>query len=196
MTLELISFSLEAARSLYDTLSNFDVNTLEEKQTSLHSIEHLADLKKHEIIKKLSREFITPIEREDILNLTHVIDDVTDEIDEVLRRVYMYNISSIRPEAIELADVIVKCCEGLLQISKNFSNFKKSSAIHNHIVEVNGFESLGDKIYTDAMCRLFRTTDNPVEIIVWRDMFEALEGCCDSCENVCDVIESVIMKNI
>ena len=192
---ELVSFSLEAARSLHNTLSNFDVNTLKDAQDALHGIEHEADLKKHDIIKKLSREFITPIEREDILRLTQVIDDVTDEIDEVLRRVYMYNISKIRPEAVELAGVIVKCCEGLIRVTKEFTNFKRSSTIYNDIIEVNGLESAGDKIYTDAMCRLYRSTDNPVEIFVWHDMFESLEGCCDACEKVSDVIESIIMKN-
>jgi len=191
----LVELSYQAATELNKILSNFDATTIKESKEHLHTIEHNADIKKHEMMKKLSKEFITPIERSDIMSLAQEIDEVTDSIEEVLVKVYMYNISVIRPEAIQLSEVIVKCCESLIKVMAEFHNFRKSQTIHQYIVEINGFEEDGDKIYIDSMCGLFRDGSSDLEKLVWKDMFESLERCCDACEHVSDVVESVIMKN-
>ncbi|MDD6799829.1 MAG: DUF47 family protein [Firmicutes bacterium] len=195
MMLSLVELSYEAAKSLNGILSSFDPGNIAQSREALHEIEHNADIKKHEMIRKLSREFITPIEREDIMQMAQAVDDVTDGIEEVIQKIYMYNITELREEAVQISDVIVRCCDGLIRICREFGNFRKSTTIHQDIVEVNRLEEEGDEIYAKAMRRLFRESMNPVEMIVWRDMFDTMENCCDACEHVSDVVESVIMKN-
>ncbi len=192
---KMVNYSCEAARNLHDTLINFDAEMLPQKMQYLHHIEHTADLEKHDMMGKLVKEFITPIEREDIMALAHQIDNVTDAIEDVLMRIYMYNIKSILPEALEFTETIVKCCDELKKMMQEFSHFRKSETIHTHLVQVNYLEEVGDKLYTEAVHTLYSTNHTAMEITGWTETFERLEKCCDACEDVADVVESVIMKN-
>lgn len=161
----------------------------------IHVIEHRADTEKHEMMKKLVREFITPIEREDIIELAQQIDEVTDKIEDVLMRLYMFRIFTLREEALGFSSVIVQCCDALKQAMKELHNFHKSATIHDHIVEVNKLEEDGDKLYMEAVHTLYATSKDPVEIMTWVELFDRFEKCCDACEHVANVIESIIMKN-
>jgi Phosphate transport regulator (distant homolog of PhoU) len=192
---ELVGYSLEGARSLYKTLSEFDSLKLEETTKYLHNIEHTADLKKHDLMEKLLREFITPIDSGDLFQLAQEVDDVTDAVEEVLNSIHMYNVTKLRPEVVPFAETVVKCVETLKSVTSEFGNFRKSTTLKGYIVEVNRLEEVGDKHYTDAMHRLFRDTSNGAELLIWKDIFGTLEECCDECEHVADVVESVIMKN-
>lgn len=195
MFVQMVEYSCSASRNLSKTLINYEAKKLPETMEYLHNIEHSADDKKHEMMVKLADEFITPIEREDIMSLAQTIDDVTDSIEDVLMRLYMFNILEIRPEALDFADVIIKCCECLKKTMEEFQNFHKSSTIHQFIVEVNHLEEEGDRIYKEAMRNLYVNSQDPVEIIAWSETFDRLEKCCDACEHVTDIVESVIMKN-
>jgi len=171
------------------------VDKLAENMNALHAVEHSADARKHQIMKKLVKEFITPIEREDIMSLCDKIDDVTDAIDDVLMRIYMNNITRIRDDVIPFTDLIIKCCDILKQIMDEFPNFKKSNSLMQHIITLTTLEEEGDRLYMTAMRRLHTQSADPVEIITWREVYEFLEKCCDACEHAADVVESVIMKN-
>lgn len=190
-----VEYSCQAAKMLDDTLRHFDTDTLPEKIKEIHLVEHTADIAKHDMMRELARAFITPIEREDIILLSQEIDNVTDCIEDVLMRIYMFNILSIREEALEFTDLIVKCCQALEDAMKEFHNFRKSSSINENIVEVNRCEELGDTLYTKAVRRLYTISRDPIELIVWREVFDRMEKCCDCCEHVANVMESVIMKN-
>ncbi len=191
----LVGYSLEAARSLYKMLSEFDAPKLDESARRLHDIEHTADQKKHDVMEKLLREFITPIDSGDLFQLTQEIDDVTDAIEDVLNIIHMYNVTKLRPEVVPFAGIVVQCVEMLKKVTEEFGNFRKSSTLKTYIIELNRLEEVGDKHYTEAMHRLFRDTTNGAELLIWKDIFEALEECCDECEHVADVVESVIMQN-
>ena len=125
MFVEMVEFSCSASRNLSKTLINFEVDKLPEIMDYIHKIEHSADDKKHEMMVKLADEFITPIEREDIMSLAQTIDDVTDSIEDVLMRIYMFNIQSIRSEALDFADVIIQCCDCLKKTMEEYHNFQK-----------------------------------------------------------------------
>lgn len=191
----LVEYSCQAARDLYTVLKDFNPDTLQEKMQYLHRIEHTADIAKHDMMSRLVKEFITPIEREDIIALAHEIDDVTDAIEDVLIRIYMYNIQAIPMEALEFAETIVQCCEELKKAMEEFSNFRKSQTIHEHLVRVNYLEEVGDRLYTEAVRTLYCCEHTAAEITGWTETYERLEKCCDACEDVADVVESVIMKN-
>jgi predicted phosphate transport protein (TIGR00153 family) len=192
---ECVGFSCKAAAMLKESLTDFKPDKLGDTMNALHAVEHSADAKKHELMKKLVKEFITPIEREDIMALCDNIDDVTDAIDDVLMRIYMNNITRIRDDVLPFTDLIIKCCDTLKSIMDEFPNFKKSETLMKHIISLNTLEEEGDRLYMTAMRRLHTQSNDPIEIIAWREVYEFLEKCCDACEHAADVVESVVMKN-
>jgi predicted phosphate transport protein (TIGR00153 family) len=192
---ELVDYTCAAASLLNDTLSNFNLMQLQSKIDEMHKIEHTADLKKHEMMNKLVKEFITPIERGDIIELSHEIDNVTDAIEDILVKIYIFNIKSMRQEALEFCNLILKSCDELKVLMKEFKNFKKSANIYKIIVNINELEEEGDRLYTKVIRNLYINSKDPIELISWKDTFEYFEKCCDSCEDAANVIESIIMKN-
>ncbi|WP_312642140.1 DUF47 family protein [Hydrogenoanaerobacterium sp.] len=195
MFVKMVDYSCQAAEMLHDVLTNFDADKLHDKITEMHNLEHGADMCKHDMMNKLVREFITPIEREDIMELAQELDEVTDNIEDVLLRVYMYNITAIRPEALEFSNVIVSCCKALKKAMEDFHNFRKSTTVQTSIIEINRLEEVGDKLYTESVRRLYVNCKDPIEIIAWTETLDRLEKCCDACEHAANVVESVIMKN-
>lgn len=195
MLVELIGYSCDAASLLDNTISNFRMSQIDSKVKEMHDIEHNADIKKHEMINKLSKEFITPIERGDIIELASEIDNVTDAIEDVLVRIYMFNISVMREEALEFSNLIVRICNETSALIKEFRNFKKSSEISKIIININDLEEEGDRIYTKSIKGFYTSIIDPIRFITWKETFEYFEKCCDACEHVADGIESVIMKN-
>ena len=189
-------FSLKAAKMLNDTLTGFKPQELYENIQKMHEIEHGADIAKHKMMSKLAKEFITPREREDIVRLSQGIDDVTDAIEDILLRAHMFNIKEVKPEALEFAKMIVACCEVQKALLAEFENFHKSATIYNLIVNVNDLEEKADALYTQSVHTLFSSTSDPVMLIVWNELFNRFEKCCDSLENVANIVESVIMKNV
>ncbi|WP_099204435.1 DUF47 domain-containing protein [Scatolibacter rhodanostii] len=195
MFVELVDYCCKAAETLHENLVNFDADKLAESIEIMHHIEQEADHKKHDMINKLIHEFITPIEREDIMSLAQEVDDVTDAIDDVLLKIYMYNITAVRPETLEFSGIIVESCKQLKIMMEDFHNFKKSTKIKECIIEVNRLEEMGDTLYTKAIRNLYTTCQDPIEIIAWTEAFSRLEKCCDNCEDIADIVESVVMKN-
>ena len=190
--IECVECGCQAAKMLEDNLNHFDTGLLQDKLDELHRIEHDADKKKHEMMAVLVKAFITPIEREDIILLSQSIDEVTDKIEDVLIRIYINNVQQIRPEALAFIKVIIRCCEALKEVMEEFADFRKSKTLHGLIIEINALE---DRLFIESMRRLHAEVTDPIEIIAWREIYVYLEKCCDACEHVADVVESVIMKN-
>ena len=191
----LTEYSCSAANVLDGVLRDFDVAGLPKKLEEIHAIEHEADGAKHDIVKALVKEFITPIEREDIAEMTQLLDDVTDAIEDVLVKIYTFNITKMKPEAVQFSDIILKCCATLKQAMEQFSGFKKSSLLKEHIIEINRLEGEGDMLYSTAMRDLHVTSKDPIEIMTWSRLFDRFETCCDSFEEAADFAEYIIMKN-
>jgi len=192
---ELVQYSRNAAVLLNEIVNDFKSVDLEEKMIQMHNIEHAGDVGRHRMMKKLAREFITPIEREDIVAMADAIDNVTDTIEDVMLRLYMFNFSAMREDAVKMAGIIVKCCDALKEALQEFGNFRKSQTIHKLIVEINHFEEEGDTLFGNATRNLFINEKSPIEILAWKETLDYMEKCCDACEDVADVIESVMMKN-
>lgn len=192
---ELSQFSLKAAELLTKTLNDFDKSNLDDTLKEMHVIEHTADNKKHEVLNKLAKEFLPPIEREDIISLSEKIDDVTDMVEDVLINISMFNVDSIPRNVIEFTDVVLKCCRSMISACVEFENFKKSKKLHDAIVEINRLEEVGDSLYVNSVRELYRSNLQAIDLIIWKDMFASLEKCCDACEDVANAIENIVMKN-
>ena len=187
--------SCQAAHMLEETMANFDVEKMADQMEAIHTIEHAADMEKHELLNTLIKAFITPIDREDIILLSQNIDDLTDNIEDVLIRIYYNNIRTIHPDALELMRIVCRCCEAVKVMMEEFADFRHSKKLHEQIIKINSMEEEADKVYIDSMHRLHTNCTDPMTVMTWREIYSYLEKCADACEHVADTVESVIMKN-
>ena len=196
MLTENAAFATQTARAVQEILMDFQPDTLEEALERVHGLEYAADTAKHQMMDRLAREFITPIDREDLIRLAGLLDDVTDSAEALLRRVYMYRVGGIREETREFCELIVQCCAGVEELMAEFRNFKKSERLNPMIVDLNHLEETGDRLHARAVRRLYGTETDPVKVLAWTDLFDRMEHCCDACEDVADAVEAVVMKNL
>ena len=186
----------KAAEYLENLVEHFDSEKLAEQIDEIHVIEHEADINKHKLMQKLAKEFITPIEREDIILLLQQIDNVTDFIEDVVRKMFMYNTKAMRSEALEFAAIIKQCCYESRDALKELPGFQRNSErLEQAIVKVNDYEEQGDRLYCAAMRRLYCENAEAQDRITWTKLFDWMEACCDACEDVMESVELVVMKN-
>ena len=189
------SYCVEASNLLEEIFCNFDANSVNAYHTQMHEIENAADKIHHKILRKLSTEFITPIDQEDILLLVQIIDDITDALDEVVLEFYMYYIDHVPQKAAELSKIVNRCVYALHEAAGELKNFKKPDALRALVVKVNDIETEADGVYTKAIHDLFGRDIEVKTLLGTKAVFESLEQCCDLCEHATDVIEQVIIKN-
>lgn len=187
--------SKKAAVYLVECLENYDADNIETMMHKMHEIEHTADIKKHEMNDALAKAFVTPVDREDLDMLSQNLDQVTDKLEEIIQKFYIYNIQTVDSGAVEFAKKLVKTCDLLCALMDEFENFKRSKKIRELIIELNDAEEECDKLYLSSMRDLTRNSSDVLTAISWREIYECLESCADACEHVSECIGSVIMKN-
>ncbi len=188
-------YCVKASELLEEILSSFEASRVAQYRTDMHRIENEADSIHHEILKKLSVEFITPIDQEDILHLVQIIDDITDAIDEVIMDIYMYHVDVLPQRAGEFACVVSRCVHALDEAAMELRNFRKPEKLHSLLVKVNDIEIEADNVYAEAIHALFGENVSPATLIGSKAIYEGLENCCDLSEHAADIIEQVIIKN-
>ena len=189
------AYCVEASNLLEDILCKFNADSVETYRTQMHGIEHQADEIHHDILKKLSTEFITPIDQEDILRLVQIIDDITDALDEVIMDVYMYHIDVISERTADLSRIVNQCVKALHEATAELKNFKKPEKLRGLLIKVNDIEIEADGVYMESIYALFGSDLDGKALLGAKAVYEGLESCCDLCENAADVIEQVIIKN-
>lgn len=190
-----VAFCIEASNLLEKIFCEFCHARIENYREQMHEIEHRADEIHHDILKKLSTEFITPIEQEDILHLVQIIDDITDALDEVVLDVYMYHIDKLPDQAIELSRIVNRCVKALNEAALELKNFKKPEKLRQQLIKVNDIEIEADDVYITSIHELFGKNFDGKALIGIKTVYEGLEKCCDLCEHAADVIEQVVIKN-
>lgn len=185
----------KAAAYLQECLTNYDYANIKTMLENMHAIEHEADGVKHEMTAALAKAFVTPMEREDMAQISANIDEVADFIEEVLQRIYVNRIQSIMPEAIEFSAKIVECCEMMKEMLGELVNFKKPKKLHDMIIDLSHKEEECDQLYLEASLKAADFSTDVLTVIYWREIFDKLEKCADACEHVGDSIETIVMKN-
>ena len=195
--ISMANHAYEAAQYLDGIVKNFDPSptVLLEKVQGIHEIEHRADDERHEVITHLTTEFMTPIEREDIMEMIQKLDNVVDHIDDVMRTVYMFNITELSPAIVSFAELIVRCTEAMKATMEKFENFRKSRTIKEYIVKVNEIEDEGDLLHLDTIYKLFGSELSSINVIRQNKLLDDMENCLDACEEVVDTVERIMMKN-
>lgn len=189
---EMTTNIISGAQLLKDMLDNFENPA--ESQRKIKEIEHKGDSITHDIIQKLNKTFITPLDREDIYALASKLDDILDLIDASAQRFIMYNVESISSEAKSLAFIILQSCQAVDKAVCMLGK-KSNEMIFEACVDVNALENEADRVSREAISRLFDEEKDPIQLIKWKEIYETLEKATDKCEDAANIIESVIVKN-
>ena len=144
------------------------------------------------IIQKLNTTFITPIDREDIYLLVTEVDDVIDMINDLARRLEIYGVTTPRPDAVEIAQVLG---EATKEVEAAFANLEQHKGVAEQIINISNLERQADSLYRDAIRRLFTEEKNAIEVIKWMSIYEELENSIDRCKDVAEALEAVVVKN-
>lgn len=183
---------------LIDTVKSFtEASELQKSLKLAHEIEHEGDIINHSIYKTIAGDFITPIDREDIVELSQALDDIVDNIEDVMQHFYMYDIHFMHPDAINFAKMIKGETEALDAAMHDFRNFKKSKHFKELIIKVHDLEEEADGLFIKAIRALHTDDrDNPMRVYVWANLFEAMEACCDACEHAANIMSTILLKNV
>ena len=183
---------VEASGVLVEATERFE--TLGENAKRLERLEHDADQLTHEIMERLNKTFITPIDREDIHRLATDLDDVMDLMEAVTERFILFKVQQMLPQAKEIAKVIQQQLQEMQRMIPHLRRMRRES-IMPHCVEINRLENTGDRLLRTAFAALFDGSHEPLVVIKWRELYGLMEEATDKCEDVANVIESIVLKN-
>lgn len=185
--------ALEGAKQLKDLLENY--TDVDQKRLMIEKTESHGDEIAHKILEKLNTTFITPMDREDIHALTSALDDILDLIHATAMRLHLYRVDTIRPEAGQLANIILRATEETAALVRDLDKMKKPKSMKERWIEVNRLENEGDSVSRAAIASLFEKETNPIEVIKWKELYEHLETAIDKCEDAVNIVEAVVLKN-
>ena len=165
----------------------------------IQELEHKADQVVHMIIEDLNDSFVTPIDREDIYYIIKRMDDIIDNIESVVHRFIMFNITKANEETKIFVNLLKNCVEEIVELMKLLPNMGKESvrkAIKDKVISVNKIENEADLFFREVVGKMFRAENiNPLEVVKWKDIYQRFENTIDSCEDVVNIIEGVVMKH-
>lgn len=190
--LQMTVYISDAARELKEMLAdkNFEYG---EYAKRIKGLEHACDELTHTISTRLNKSFITPFDREDIYLMSSALDDIVDLIDDAATTIIIYDVREIKDYAHDLADVIERMA---VQLKAIVSTLQKPKGITQRLVEIHRLENEGDDTYHAAIRELFHDERDALTVLKWKDVYEKLEAAIDRCENVANIIESVIIKHV
>jgi predicted phosphate transport protein (TIGR00153 family) len=184
---------VNGSRELLSMMSSFD--DLQRRAYNIETIEKRADKVTHTVIELLHKTFITPLDREDIHQLITKMDDILDLIEDVAQSMFLYDIRTITPEAVKLAEICVACSERVKSAVGLLSNIKNPQVVLGICEEIDRLESDADRLMRSAMAKLFRDEPDVRQVIKLRSIYELLEEVTDACEDVANIIEGIVLEN-
>jgi uncharacterized protein len=146
----------------------------------------------HDIVQRLNQTFVTPIDREDILELASTLDDIIDLTEEVADYLGLYKVEAPMEQAQRLAHILMQACRQIAEAMPRMRDFKD---ISHYTVEIHRLENEGDRVTREAIASLFDTGIDPMVVIRWKDLFERLEDAVDATERVANTLSGIVIKN-
>lgn len=201
---EMVFFDLleSAAGNAYQASQLFDreIRTgdparFAELRRQMKDLEHIGDDLTREIMDRLNHTFVTPIDREDIMELAHALDDVVDKIHAVCERLILYRISHVMPAVTEISSIVVEGSGEIVHLIRSLRNMSNQKDIRDRIQRVHTLENKADSIYHAGLAQIFEDPKDPIELIKWKEILEQIEDATDKIELVAKVIGSTVMKN-
>jgi len=182
-----------AAEKLVDLFENYE--NVEAKAKQLKDLEKQSDVVTHQIIAKLNRTFVTPIDREDIALLADTLDDVMDFVEAAGRTAFLYRVAQSTERARQLASIVLKVAYQLNDVLPRLRHRDQFERILEQCVEINSLENEADDVHHAALAELFDDCTDPCEIIKWREIYQHMENATDRGEDVANVLEGIVLKH-
>jgi len=181
----------EASRLLIEGVRNGNARLMS-VATEISVLEHKGDEVIHEIFTRLNQTFITPIDPEDIHNISSALDNVMDGLEDTAHRLISYRINPVPATMIRLSEIVANCSTSL---TAAFKALERGGPIMEHCIEINRLENEADGIGRAAVVDLFDNEKDPIMLIKLKEVYEFFEATIDSCEDVADVLQNVVVKN-
>ena len=185
--------TVEAANVLVEMLEHLDRRV--PLAAKIKELEHAGDQITHDCVQALHQTWITPLDREEIHALITKLDDVLDFLEAAGERIALYDISEVRPEAIELAKLLLRACVDIQKAVSMLTNLNDAKPLLDLCISINKHEHEADEMYRRALARLFNNDNNPLEVMKWRDILDALETATDRAEDVANIIEGIVLEH-
>ena len=182
--------SVQISEELVIMLTDLKIDECHKK---IHTIETEADKLVRDIFSELNRTFITPLDREDMQRVASKIDDTIDHIDGISARLQSYKITTAPPYAMDMANELVKATKEVELMTAKLRNIKNPSSMIEHCRNTSAIEHKVDDLYSAAITKLFESND-AIEIIKLKDIYEKMESASDRCVDVADVVEDIVLK--
>ena len=183
-----------AAEKLVDLFDNYE--DVEAKAKQLKDLEHRGDIITHEIIARVHRSFVTPLDKEDIVLLANTLDDVMDFIEAAGRTAFLYHIAQPTEKARELTRIVAKVAHKLNDVMPHLRRRDQFTWILKQCVEINTLENEADDVQHAALAELFEVCrTDACEVIKWRELYDHLESATDRGEDVANVLEGIVLKH-
>lgn len=189
-----IAENLKASAQYFLDFKIQNERDLEEFAKIMKEYESKGDVYIHELVTDLNKTFITPLEREDILKLAVIMDDILDGYEQCAARLEMYGMTQVNHYTSEFAENLNQATEEVHQ-SVHLLNKKKFVDMRTHLIKINDYESKADELLRVSIKSLFSHEDDPIQIIQYKELSETLEEISDSCEDVANTLETIIMRN-
>ncbi len=183
---------LAGADTLRQMLNDF--GNAETYRAKIADLEHQGDAVIHKVMDKLNRTFVTPLDQEDIRALASRLDDIIDYTQAAAERLVLYQVTEPYPACVELVTVLLETVTEVKHVVGLLREMDSHREILIGCIEINRLENTGDKIYREAMGRLFRE-GNLLELMRWKEIIEQIEQAIDECEDLADIVESIIVKH-
>ncbi|MBR2248410.1 MAG: DUF47 family protein [Bacilli bacterium] len=193
--ISLADYIVKSANALKDVVENFNLDKLNSNMVEVHKFEHEADNIVHKMRNYLIKDFLPPIDREDVSLIINKLDNIEDGIDEVLINFKIFDINNIKPEVIELINILVESCVAVKEMFTNFKDIKNTEMIKDKVIQINKLEEQGDRIYEKLISTIYKEEKDPITLIKWTNIYNCLEDTMDCCEEISSCIEDVIIKN-
>ena len=184
---------VKATSYLVEFMSSYKMDG-ESRYKIIKDLEHQGDQITHRLFTILDKTFVTPLDPEDISKLTSAIDEVLDATEGVANRFVLFTIQAPTPYMIELSKILLSASQEVQLLITRIRNLKSASNLIDHSKNIVNYEHKADTIYRTAIAELFRTNNNPIEIIKLKEIYETLEGALDRCADVADVVEDIALK--
>ncbi len=186
---------ISLGEKLVEALNTDDLNRRKELFKDIEDLEHTGDEITHQIHLELSKNFITPFDREDIHRLASALDDIADYIHGSASRIDLYQVTEITPPIKELASLILQACQDLNKAIHELRDLKNVRIIADSCVRINSIENQADYVFDKAVSELFMYEKDAIKLIKYKEILSALEDATDMCEDAANVLESILVKN-
>ncbi len=184
---------VKATSYLVEFMSSYKMDG-ESRYEIIKDLEHKGDQITHRLFTILDKTFVTPLDPEDISKLTSAIDEVLDATEGVANRFVLFSIEAPTPYMIELSKILLSASQEVQLLITRIRSLKSASNLIDHSKNIVNYEHKADTIYRTAIAELFKTNNNPIEIIKLKEVYETLEGALDRCADVADVVEDIALK--